>query len=362
MTDGDERLVTRYSGHTHGWHDTTAVVVLDGAPVAVSVDRDATLWVCGLLDGECSSRPLDLTNAEPEDAWYFEMGLWDEDDEDDDELRPRCSIDPYYICSHLAVGELDGRAVVITGGGRFDLSGADPETMGGAVRVWDLRTGAQMGKTLTGHDLGVTSLWTVPTEAGLLAVSSSEEGQLMASNLRSGEEVAYLRASFNGDMTAGLLGGRPVAVTGGHDDFVQVWDLLEGEQRGPTLEGIEAVARAHAVVEVDGRAMVVAGGDRHLLHRWDLESGEPLAEPSAGHTDRIHSLGTAHTADGRAIVVTGSNDDTSRIWDLRSGEQIGEPLAGQLYAVVELDEGPVAVTSAPKRQDLLVWDLNRAVG
>ncbi|QLH21684.1 WD40 repeat domain-containing protein [Streptomyces sp. Rer75] len=363
----DHRMMTRFHGHTHARHDTTPVMELDGVPVTVSVDEDAALWVCGLLDGECVQRPLDLDAAGPEDEWYYEVGEWDEDDEgfedgefDEDELRPRCDVDSFEIASELTVAHLGGRPVVITGGGRFDLSGPDLETMGGAVRVWDLRTGRKIGKTLTGHGLGVTALTTVATGPGLLAVSSSEDGELRAWDLTRGERVAALSASYNGGMGAGLLAGRPIAVTGGHDDFVQVWDLIGGEQLGPSLTGIKPAVRALAAVEADGRTVVAAGGDGNALHRWDLDSGEPVGAPLTGHTDCISTMGTARIA-GRAIAVTGSNDGTSRVWDLGRGEQLGDPIPGHLETVTELAGAPVAITRAGD-EEIRVWDLARAVG
>ncbi|MFD8542418.1 WD40 repeat domain-containing protein [Streptomyces sp. NPDC059649] len=366
----DDRMMTRFAGHTHAGHDTTPVMEVDGVPVTISVDSDATLWVCDLLGGACVSRRLDLDAAGPEDEWYYEVGEWDEEDDeedveaeaeegDEDAIRPRCEVDAYEIASQLTVAHLDGRPVVVTGGGRFDLSGPELETMGGAVRVWDLRTGRKIGKTLTGHGLGVTSLTTVATDLGLLAVSSSEEGELRAWNVTSGERVAALQASYNGGMGAGLIAGRPIAVTGGHDDFVQVWDLLSGEQLGQSLTGIKPAVRALATVEVEGRTVVAAGGDDHVLHLWDLKSGEPLGAPLTGHTQCIATMGTARIA-GRAIAVTGSNDGTSRIWDLARGEQLGDPLPGHLQTVTELSGAPVAVTHA-RDAGIRVWDLTRAV-
>lgn len=361
----DSRLMTRFTGHTHARHDTTPVMELDGVPVTVSVDADATLWICDLLGGACTSRPLDLDAAGPETEWYYEVGEWDEDEadeqeDDEGEFRPRCEVDAFEIASELTVAHLDGRPVVITGGGRFDLSGQDLETMGGAVRVWDLRTGRKIGKTLTGHGLGVTALTTVATDLGLLAVSSSEEGELRAWNLTRGERVAALQASYNGGMGAGLLAGRPVAVTGGHDDFVQVWDLLSGEQLGKSLTDIEPVVRALAAVEVDGRTVVAAGGDGNALHLWDLDSQEPLGAPLTGHTQCISTMGTARIG-GRAIAVTGSEDGTSRVWDLGRREQLGDPLPGHLETVTELAGAPVAVTHDGDA-GIRVWDLASAVG
>ena len=49
------------------------------------------------------------------------------------------------VCA-VAVGELDGRPVAVTGGDD------------GTVRVWDLATGAQRGEPLTGHDGSVRAV------------------------------------------------------------------------------------------------------------------------------------------------------------------------------------------------------------
>jgi WD40 repeat protein len=357
----DDRMMRRFSGHSHAYaRETTPVIELDGVLVTVSVDDDVTLWTCDLIGGECVNRPLDLDAAGPDDDWYYENDVWDEDDDEHDkDERPKLEVNASQIVSALTVAHLDGRPVVVTGGGRFDLGSRELETMGGAVRVWDLRTGGKIGKTLTGHGLGVCSLTTVASDKGLIAVSSCEEGKLLAWNLtRGGERVAEIEGSYNGGMGAGLVDGRPVAVTGGHDDFLQVWDLFSGEQIGENLTGIEPVVRAIAIAEVNGRTVVVAGGDDNALHRWDLTAQEPIGVPMTGHTDSIQTLGTATVA-GRAIAVTGSNDGTARLWDLASGRQIGDPFTGHyLQMVTEVAGTPVAVTNS--EDGIRVWDLTLA--
>ncbi|MFI9045874.1 WD40 repeat domain-containing protein [Streptomyces sp. NPDC053427] len=218
----------------------------------------------------------------------------------------------------------------------------------------------QVGKTLTGHGLGVCSLTTVAYEGGLLAVSSCEEGVLLAWDLTTGTRVADLEGSYNGGLGAALVDGRPVAATGGHDSFVQAWDLLSGEPLGESLTGIEPVVGALAVTEVNGRAVVVAGGDDdNALHVGDLAGRKPTGSPPTGHTDGIRTLGTTTVA-GRTIAVTGSDDGTTRGGDLARHEQIGEPFTGhRLRKVTEMAGAPVAVTVGPDK-DLQVWDLTRA--
>lgn len=365
----DERMLRGYSGHVHGRtpYSPTPVIELDGVPTTVSIDRDeALLWICDLRGGECAARPLDLDAAGPDDAWYVENGYWDEEGEDDEFPPNRVVVDPYNIAERMTVAHLNGQPIVVTGGARFDFSiEGDSDTSGGIVRAWDLRTGRRIGKVMIGHDLAVSSLTTVPYKQGLLSVSSCETGKLLAWNLASGERVAELQGSYNGGMGAARIDGRPIAVTGGDDDFLQVWDIVTGAQIGKPLTGIEPVARAFAITKVDDRAVVVAGGDDAMLHVWDLATQEPIGSLLTGHPDRITTLGTA-TVGGRTIAVTGNydgrlGDGTTRVWDLARGEQIGDPFTGHhLQMVTQIVGIPVAVTASDDGA-IRLWDLTLAV-
>lgn len=215
----DDRLPHGLAAHSHGGsQNTTDLIAIDGKPFVVSVEDD-TMWTCDLSGGGCSSRQLDLESAAPDDAWYFENEHWDEDD---DEYRPRLKTGAYNLCGHMRATHLDGRPVVITGGRRYDLDLGDDDDSGGIVRAWDLGTGGLIGKIMSGHVLGVTSLATVPYERGRIVVSTCETGMTLAWDLTSFQKLAEIEGGYNGVMDAAAFDGRPMAVTGGEDDFVQV--------------------------------------------------------------------------------------------------------------------------------------------
>ncbi|MGH9277550.1 MAG: hypothetical protein ACRD12_05515, partial [Acidimicrobiales bacterium] len=66
---------------------------------------------------------------------------------------------------------------------------------------------------------------------------------------------------------------------------------------------------------VEGRAVAVSGGDDGTVRVWDLASGRPAGEPLTGHTDWVRAVAVG-TVEGRAVAVSGGEDGTVRVWDL----------------------------------------------
>ena len=100
----------------------------------------------------------------------------------------------------MAVGELDGRAVVVSSSGDR------------TVRVWDLATGSTVAGLFTGHSKAVKAV------------------------------------------AVGELDGRPVVVSGGDDRTVQVWDLATRSTVAGPFTGHRGAVNAVAVGELEGRA------------------------------------------------------------------------------------------------------------
>jgi hypothetical protein len=359
----DHRVLRSFLSPEGGAVHALAQLSLDGASAVVGNHGDGTVFTCDLTTGERVARPIDLDSAAPEDpAPDVEGTIWDQDDEDFEAEKGEA--DAYEVVSRLTAATLDGRPVIVTGGGRFDLTSLLGEDyMGGAVRCWDLATGAKIGKTMIGHGLGVTALAILPSKRGPLVLSSSEEGVLLVSVLASGERITEIRGSYNGEMTAAVVDGRPLAVTGGHDPHIEVWDALTGEPVGAPRQTGDYVS-AIAVTELASRALILTGSDDNTLRIWDLATGQLVGVPLSGHADAIQEI-TLSRLGGRPVVVTEAREEPPRIWDLARAEQLGNALAvpdepaPTAVTATEINGEPVVVTGHHDGT-IRVWSISAA--
>ncbi|MFB9889017.1 hypothetical protein ACFFOQ_04275, partial [Planobispora takensis] len=147
-------------------------------------------------------------------------------------------------------------------------------------------------------------------------------------------------------VAAATADGRPVAVTGGADKTVRIWDLETGRQMGEPLYGrtdpissVTSEAVAISAATVDGRPVAVTGGDDGRLSLVDLTAGEDFRKPLSAHRDGVSAVATAVLAD-RPIAVTAGRDDIVRVWDLRTHRKVGE--AGTAHPVQTGSVGAVS--------------------
>ena len=71
-------------------------------------------------------------------------------------------------------------------------------------------------------------------------------------------------------VAVGEVNGTPVAVSGGRDGTVRVWNLRTGAARGEPLRGHKLRVQAVAVGEVDGVSVAVSGDDKGTISMWLL--------------------------------------------------------------------------------------------
>ncbi|MEO3813912.1 protein kinase [Sphaerisporangium sp. B11E5] len=256
-------------GHTSGVR-AVAVAQAHGETVAVSAGGDLTIRVWDLVTGRQLGEPM----TTPENI------------------------------GAMAVGAMDGRAVVVAGGDRW-------------LWVWELAPGLQFGEPVTMRVGNVYAVAVSELDGRLVAVISDSRG-LRIWDLAMGRKVRTLigawRNSFSlggHTVVVGKMSERTVAVIG-LSTGLEIRDLATGRQRGrvPTVKG------ALAVGELNGRTIAVTSGRyRDELVLLDLAAGRQLSRLPARHNGKVNAVAVGRMH-GRAVAVTGGDDGSVWLWDL----------------------------------------------
>ncbi|GAA3434197.1 WD40 repeat domain-containing protein [Kutzneria kofuensis] len=272
---------------------------------------------------------------------------------------------PTGAVGSVVCGLVDGRPVALTCGGA---------TGDRSVRVWDMDDHQQLGRAITPR--GSEPVWGVAygeldgrpvavlVGGGVWVWDLTERRQISRGTVRPYPPSRHVAGGL-WDVACTRLDGRLVAVTGGYDDNVRVWDVLTAQQLGDPLVGHTGVIRSVVCGALQGRPIVVTGSEDHTVRLWDLDRHEPIGQPLAGHDGEVWAVAYG-VLDGRPIAVSGSRDRTVRVWDVASGRQLGDPLCGHSKEVDAVALATVAgrTVAVSGGEDVRVWDLRtrRQVG
>jgi len=213
------------------------------------------------------------------------------------------------------------------------------------------------------HAASAVSVASATFDGAPMAVSGGSDGTVRVWDLRTGAARGKPLRGHTGEVNAvaaGQVDDTPMAVSGSRDGTVRVWDLRTGAARGKPLRGHTGEVNAVAAGEVDGTPVAVSGGRDGTVRVWDLRTGASRGRHMRGHTGRVEAVAAGHL-DGVPVAISGGRDGTVRVWNLRTGAARGRPLRGhksavQAVAVSEVDGTPVAV-SGGRDGTVRIWDL-----
>jgi len=372
------------TGHLMVWDLVTGAVTLeilaqpDGAGVwAVACPQDSFLAITGGSDGVLRT-------------WDLETGALQD--------TPIQSVRVETGISALACTALNGEHSVVVGG------------MDGALRAWNLETGSQQVEMNSPVQQPVTALTCAVVDNSTVAVVSWDspdgnrgDGTVQILDLNSGEGQRFGPGHGQAVLaaTTAVVGERLVAITGGREGDIRMWDLVLAAQ--PSIHvGHASDVTALSCGTVGNRPVVVSSDTDGLAWGWDLENGTPLHEPLP-RTDRISALAcspqghppitvigdrsgnlyfwnlaTANrtgpyptgstqvwslactTLDGRPIALVGGSDGALHIWELETQQPVGEPMLhpNGIRTLICIDDGKttIAVTGCSDGT-LRTWDL-----
>jgi WD40 repeat protein len=240
------------------------------------------------------------------------------------------------------VKKIDVREIQVTcmdvsrDGSRIIVGGDDNN-----LRLWDVKTGQQIGQPINAHMRKITSVAFSPD--GSRIVSASHDKTLRLWNTNTGQPI-----------------GQPLQ---GHTGFVSFVAFSPDGQRIVSVSKFinyrtpAWVKRLSGSNNSDDQSIDSDKNDDNTLHLWNGTTGEPIGEPLRGHTDSITLV--TFSPDSRRIVSV-SDDKTLRLWNGTTGKSIGEPLQENIAPVFTIAISPDGNSIVTGRGDakLQFWDAN----
>ncbi|KAG7886778.1 hypothetical protein KL938_000431 [Ogataea parapolymorpha] len=268
-------------------------------------------------------------------------------------------------------------------------------SMDGSVRLWDGKTGAPIGSSLTGHSKFVSSLaWepahlVQPGDSPRL-VSASKDGTLKLWNTAL-KRCEMTLSGHSSSVSCVKWGGTNLIYSGSHDKTIKVWDAKEGKcvqtlkahghwinhialstdfalRSGPfdhtgtkPKDDAERQARAlknyEKVAKVGGKIVerMVSASDDFTMFLWEpAKSNKPICRMT-GHQKLVNHV--SFSPDGR-YVTSASFDHSIKLWDGRDGKFLAT-FRGHVAAVYQTawSSDNRLLVSCSKDTTLKVWDV-----
>ncbi len=222
-----------------------------------------------------------------------------------------------------------------------------------AIGIWiyDAQTGEELN-LFTGH-----------TEGGVVSVSFSPDGEMLASgsfdqtvrlwDVKTGETIRTLTGHIGiVESVSFSPNGQTLASGGGfRDNTVRLWDVSTGELLHTLtghMEGVDSVS-----FSPDGQTLA-SGSEDETVRLWDVATGA-IVHTLTGHTDRVNSV--SFSPDGQTLA-SGSEDETIRLWDVATGA-IVHTLTGHTWYVYSVSFSPdgETLTSGSWDETIRLWDV-----
>ena len=194
--------------------------------------------------------------------------------------------------------------------GNFIVSASADST----VRIWDVKTGRQVGNPLKGHAGGVNSAFFSPD--GKHIVSTSDDKTIRIWDIEKRVQIEQPLAEYHNRVYSALYSpdGKYVVIC--VRDGIIVWDVEKQKQVGETLRGW--IGRSSLTFSPDDKYVIslLVGNTVRL---WDMKNDRQVGKPLV-HDKTVCS--SSFSPDGKYIVST-SYDHTIRLWDVKNRNQVG---------------------------------------
>jgi len=233
----------------------------------------------------------------------------------------------------------------LPGGQRIMTCSAD-----GSLRVWDLKSGLQIGENWEDGKSPVATIALSPN--GKAVASGSDDGVVRLWDIDTGNVIAKWMAHSGRVWSVCWSRDGQRVVTGSADGTARVWDMKS--RKKTILEPINTgPISKNAVVYSPDETLIAMGGSSDI-EIWDAKTGERV-DALKGHTNYVWCL--AWTLDGKTLI-SGSVDHSIRTWDTTTWKQIAV-LRGHTNFVESLAISPNGriLASASFDKTARLWNL-----
>jgi WD40 repeat protein len=202
------------------------------------------------------------------------------------------------------------------------------------VRVWRA-TASRRKERFVGHTGVIHQATRTLDGRDSLIGTMAYDGMVILRTMKDGAPFGYLahRGGEIDAVTFATMNGRNIAVTGSSDATIRIWDLEGVKQIGRPLlvsghRGRDAELSTVKVItctSLEGRLVAVTGGSDGTVRLWDLEARTQMGRSLVAHEGFVTGLACARVR-GANIVISGGMDGTFQVWDLQRQKRIGQPV------------------------------------
>ncbi|MCI0684480.1 MAG: hypothetical protein L0Y71_20400 [Gemmataceae bacterium] len=206
--------------------------------------------------------------------------------------------------------------LAITGDGVLATAGNELQAGNevGAVRVWDLKAGKELGSPIhvAGGLFGVAFQ---PNSKSVL-VTAGKDHALRAYDYKTGKELQVWRGHFGWVRAVAVTPDGAAVAASSYDNTVKVWDW------NPPVESLRHGAGVQALAFSRDDELLASGGKDGVVKLWRMSTGALLGEIK-GHPGAITGLAFLPDNKDRKLVVGSWSDDGAgglKLWSLTVAE------------------------------------------
>jgi WD40 repeat protein len=227
----------------------------------------------------------------------------------------------------------------------------------GAVFLWDVNAGQQIGDPLIGHSARITSLAFSPD--GKILASASRDKSIILWDVNTGKpRIGPLLGHEDVITSLAFSPDGSTLASGSWDKSVILWDVATGQSKTLGSHNGRVTSIAYSP---DGSTLASAGRDKSII-LWDVARRQ--SKRFTGHDAGITSL--AFSPDGR-MLASGGDDRSIVLWNVDSAnvevvmQKLGQPLTGHFEAINSLAfsaDGRTLASGSGENNAVILWNID----